>query len=48
LLAGGAVICFAALGAVILYLVTVPLLQWRDDYCQSSKTSCALYYPTPK
>jgi hypothetical protein len=31
LLAGGGVIGFALLGAFILYLITIPLLWWRDD-----------------
>jgi hypothetical protein len=35
LLLGGAVIGFAILGAFILYLVTTPLLWWREDYCRS-------------
>ena len=53
LLAGGAVIGFAMLGAFILYLVTIPLLWLRDDYCHSQssgqdKTACALYYPRSK
>jgi hypothetical protein len=51
--AGGAVIGFAMLGAFILYLVTIPLLWWRDDYCRSrpsgqDETACALYYPSSK
>jgi hypothetical protein len=25
----------AALAAAVLYLVTIPLVWWRDDYCQS-------------
>lgn len=52
LLTGGAVLGFALLGAVILYLVTIPLLWWRDDYCRGSSgkdvTACALYYPSSK
>ena len=53
LLAGGAVIGFAILGAFILYLVTIPLLWLRDDYCHSQssgqdETVCALYYPRSK
>jgi hypothetical protein len=35
LLGGCGVIGFALLGAFILYLVTVPLVWWRDDYCHS-------------
>jgi hypothetical protein len=39
LIAGAAVIGFAALGAVILYLVTVPLVWWKNDYCLSLRAS---------
>jgi len=53
LLLGGAVIGFAMLGAVILYLITVLVLWLRDDYCQSlangtDKAVCALYYSGSK
>jgi hypothetical protein len=53
LLIGSGLIGLALLGAFILYLATMPLLWWRDDYCHSlspsqDKAACVLYYPRPR